>query len=99
MKCRRCESKKTIWQVFTGQKLYSEHGVSHDPADFARCYRILKLCPEWELQLEYIVDMFPAWKRFVMKWPKLKELYEEALKTGDGKPMYEFMKKLQEDAT
>jgi hypothetical protein len=92
-------SPATIWYAFTGQKLYCVFNVPRDPDDFGRCYRLLKLCPEWESQLDDVAEMFPEWKRFVMKWPKLKELYEEALKTGDGKPIYEFMKKLGEDAT
>ena len=94
-------SSATIWHVFTSQRLYGidNFDVPHDPDGFGRCYRLLKLCPEWESQLDDVAERFPAWKRFVMKWPKLKELYEEALRTGDGKPMYEFMKKLEEDVT
>ena len=92
-------SSASIWQVFTGQKLYSEHGVPHDPADFARCYRLLQLCPKWEPRLENVADMFPVWNPFVREWPKLKELYEEALRNGRWEPMYEFIQKLQEEKT
>jgi hypothetical protein len=91
-------SSATIWHVFTGQRLYgNDFDVPYDPDDFGRCYRLLKLCPEWEAQLEDVAERFPKWKRFVIKWPKLKELYEEALKTGDGNRMYEFMWKLRQE--
>jgi hypothetical protein len=89
-------SSATIWQAFTGEALYNSNDVPHDPSDFGRCYRLLKLRPEWEAELSEVSDLIPAWKPYVTKWPKLKELYEEALRTGDGNPMFEFMQKMRE---
>jgi hypothetical protein len=79
-----------------GRKIYSHFDTPHDPDDFGRCYRLLKIAPpEWEPQLDRVVDEFPIWAPFVREWPKLKALYEEALKTKNGKPLYDFMQTLR----
>lgn len=87
-------SSATIFYVFTGQKLYQTFDVPHDPGDFGRCHRLLKLAPRWREQLAQICAPFPAWEPFVRDWPKLEAMYEGALKTNDGREMYEFMQGL-----
>lgn len=94
-------SSATIYYVFTGRKVYDNFDVPHDPDDFGRCYRLLKLAPTMEAVLFRVSDMFPTWKPFVREWAKLKAIYEEAVKTKDatvfdrGKEMYDFIQTLR----
>ena len=92
-------SSATIYYAFTGVNSYNDrkHGVPHDPDDFGRCYRLLKLRPDWLGALPTVAIKFPEWKPFVREWPKLTEMYEAALAghPGSAEEMYEFMQKLR----
>ena len=88
-------SSATIYQVFTGHTVYREAGTPRDLADFGRCYRLLRLAPEWEHHLSEVVRAFPEWFPFIREWPRLGEMYRDALKTNDGKEMYDFMQTLR----
>jgi hypothetical protein len=92
-------SSATIYQVFTGHAVYHETGIPRDPADFGRCYRLLRLAPEWEGHLSEIVRAFPEWFPFVREWSRLNEMYRDALKTNDGKEMYDFMQTLRAEVS
>ena len=52
------------------------YGVPHDPDDFARCYRLLKLFPELCKGLLRTVDLCKQWGPFVASWNELTVLYE-----------------------
>jgi len=95
-------SSATIYAVFTGRVLYDSFDVPHDPADFGRCYRLLKLAPEWIPRLGEVAERFPEWGLFVQAWGRLTEMYEKALTVGGGRAtatlisMYDFMQGLRE---
>lgn len=94
-------SSATIYYVFTGRKVYDSFDVPHDPGDFGRCYRLLKKAPLWKSQLSKVSEKFPVWLPFVREWPKLEDMYEEALNGNDAsffegvKEMYDFMQTLR----
>ena len=88
-------SSGTIYKIFTGRRVYDTFDVPHDPADFGRCYRLLKLAPKWVGQLQKVADEFPEWQPFVSAWPKLTEMYEQAPRTGERGEMYYFMRTLR----
>lgn len=94
-------SSLTIYHAITGlPRLAHAHGVDvdipHDPDDFGRCYRLLKLFPAWRGELGKVTRLCPRWKKYVENWNKLTELYEQELakKIPEG-TLYGFMKTLQ----
>ena len=98
-------SSKTIWAVMMdcvdkhGPNAWYEYGVPHDPADFSRCWKLLKLIPEWRVRLPEVAEVFPVWIGFVREWDQLTKMYEDALMSDTGKApeMYEFMEKLEDE--
>jgi len=50
-------SSETIYSVMTGHNVLTcgEGDAPHDPGDFGRCYRLLKLFPEWRERLAEVV--------------------------------------------
>jgi hypothetical protein len=70
------------------------HDVPHDPADFGRCYRLLKLFPSFRNGLCLVAQTFPDWKPFVDSWDELTQLYELELPTGKCPKLYERIKSL-----
>jgi hypothetical protein len=79
-----------------------------DPSDFGRCYRLLKMFPEWEArvkELGTLIDYSPKvngeqrpnlWQIFADNYKKLCEMYEEEC-VGDywkAPKLYKFMKDL-----
>lgn len=55
-----------------------------DNGDFGRCYRLLKLFPEWEARIEEMGEVCPGWKPIAENWQELKALYERDEKVGHG---------------
>jgi hypothetical protein len=56
--------------------------IPRDPADFGRCYRLLKAFPHWR---ERLVDMglnVPGWADLAIAWPTLEALFEEESPSG-----------------
>ena len=88
-------SSKTIWAVMIGgnpdRKNTSYWDIPSDPADFGRCYRLLKLIPEWKKDLNKVAKTFPKWKYFIDNWDKMEAMYLEELPTGRCPKLYEFM--------
>jgi len=89
-------SSCTIYSVMqhTGMDRYD---VPQDPADFGRCYRLLKLFPEWLPRLPEMLPRFPEWRGLVDNWAELTALYEEEIqnKSGMAPKLYARMKELQ----
>ena len=93
-------SSKTIWAVMVGviikeTQCGSENGydIPHDPDDFGRCYRLLKLFPEWKKRLKEIAKFLPKWRPMIREWRKMTVLYEEdKLKT-----LYDLMQELESE--
>lgn len=92
-------SSKAIWTVLMGRVVDKRElwggGVPHDPDDFGRCYRLLKVMPSWRGRLAEVAAQLPHWKNLVEVWDELTGLYEEELPTGRCPKLYERMKDLR----
>lgn len=89
-------SSLTIYHVMTGNPSH-HHGYDtpSDPSDFGRCYRLLKLFPQWKPRMPEVAAKFPKWKRLVAEWDELEKMYEAAiLPDGDGYAMFDRMKRM-----
>jgi hypothetical protein len=80
-------SSLTIYSVMTGVRV-SRTGIPHDSDDFGRCYRLLKLFPEWRARLTEVADRYPEWRGLVSVWGELEALYEQGLGDGDESKLY-----------
>ena len=93
-------SSCTIWSVMNmlgPVDLNDRYDIPYDPADFGRCYRMLKLFPTWRMRLHEVSTRFPEWFPFVRNWSELERMYEHALSlpdSNDGGAMYKYMQKL-----
>lgn len=97
-------SSKTIWTVMRGVNisLVSSFGGGasfyppSDPADFRRCYLLLRLIPEWRERLWEIPIQFPLWNGIVYHWDELTTLYEQERENPDKSAplLYKRMKEL-----
>ncbi len=86
-------SSLTIWAVMMGVK--PEHGsYPYDPSDFGRCYRLLKLMPEWRSRLREVVMDYPEWRDLVHNWDELEKLFEEESPSGTCPKLYRRMQEL-----
>jgi hypothetical protein len=74
-------SSKTIWSVMQMVKPDYASPPS-DPDDFGRCYRLLKLIPEWRESLSLVSKAYPEWTALVDNWDELTALYEDELANG-----------------
>jgi hypothetical protein len=97
-------SSETIWSVMMNRKprhryWYPDH--PHDPADFGRCHRLLRVMPSWRPRLNEVADKYPKWRGLVLHWDRLAEMYEAALTRKDGRApeMYALMRKLIDGET
>lgn len=92
-------SSKTIWAVMmgaiSGQEPWSTFNVPHDPADFGRCYRLLKAIPEWRPRLHEVAERFPKWAPLIAAWDELTALYEEEVASGTAPKLYARMRQLR----
>ncbi len=89
-------SSKTIWGALM-KSSFDYEDVPHDPADFGRCYRLLKVMPEWRARLPEVAALHPEWKPFVDAWDELTTLYEAELPNGTAPKLYQRMQELRGD--
>lgn len=89
-------SSCTIYAVMTNTPTpMSCYDVPHDPDDFGRCYRLLKLFPDWKARLPEVAQQFPIWAPLVREWDTLTAMYEAELASKDpAHPTYYFIQKL-----
>ena len=80
-------SSLTIYSVMTGHAS-DRHDVPYDPADFGRCYRLLKRHPEFRSRMGEVADKYPKWQGLVDAWSELTALYEEELPSGKAPKLY-----------
>lgn len=77
-------SSKVIWSVMQ-MVTPGDTGVPHDADDFGRCYRLLKIVPEWRATLPLVSRQYPEWTAIVREWDRLTALYEAVIEpTGNG---------------
>lgn len=88
-------SSETIWSVLSGCPV-ARTGFPLDPADFGRCYRLLKAMPGWRARLGEVADKYPEWRPLVDAWDELTTLYEEEVPNHRGRApkLYSRMQKL-----
>lgn len=87
-------SSKTICAVMTGCDTTGMWcDVPHDPSDFGRCYRLLKLFPEWRPRLGEVAERFKEWGPLVAAWDELTALYKEGV-AGTCSKLYARMQTL-----
>lgn len=86
-------SSETIWRVLMHETpRYVD--IPHDPADFGRCYRLLKAVPSWRERLTEVAAAVPKWRPFVAAWDELTALYEQELPSGVCPLLYRRMREL-----
>lgn len=80
-----CASSKAICAVMTGSDIpLPEYPLT--PDDFGRCYRLLKLFPEWVERMPEVTHHFPEWGPLAKDWGNLVELYEKCCDKGGRLP-------------
>lgn len=68
-------SSETILAVMTGSSTrYAD--IPYDNDDFGRCYRLLRLFPQWRARLPEVAQRYPAWGPMVAAWDELSALWE-----------------------
>ena len=89
-------SSDAIYARLGQTNIYATNHLSHpiDPADFRRCYLLLKTVPEWRKKLQKMKSVSDVWANLVDNWDRLTEMLEEQMKTNKPNGMYELMKKL-----
>ena len=86
-------SSETIYSVI-GRPLRNDYCHPLDPDDFYRCYKLLKVIPEWRGKLYKMRSVSNVWNNLVDNWDKLTTMLEEQLENKKPNGMYEFMKSL-----
>lgn len=86
-------SSRTIFATFRGYGLDGGPGVPHDPDDFGRCYRLLKVAPDWRANLRRVAERHSG-VGLVAHWDRLEALYEEELPTGSAPRLYALMQEI-----
>jgi hypothetical protein len=87
-------SSETIWGVMMGRPVRRED-IPYDPADFGRCYRLLKVMPSWRARLSEVADKYSQWKPLIDAWDELTALYEKELPSGLCPKLYARMRQLR----
>lgn len=72
-------------------------GHPHDPGDFGRCFRLLKLMPEYRSRLDEM-RVTPEWSILVNHWSELEGLYVEEAPSMKYPKLYARMQELIDGA-
>ena len=95
-------SSKVIWAVMMGCVTPPVMRTPpQDPSDFGRCYRLLKLIPEWKLRLGEVEEAMPRWRPYIREWERLQKMYVMAIHSGakTAPAMYQLMRECAQDHT
>ena len=65
----------------------------HDSSDFGRCYKLLKIFPEWKEKIIEMQCLGEIWKRIALAWNELENLYEQK----KYEALYKKLQQLQPD--
>ena len=85
-------SSRTIWSVMQMVEP-DDHDTPSDSDDFGRCYRLLKLIPEWRENLTLVAYRYPSWAPLIREWDRLTVMYEN----GQRAAMYDVMLTLRDE--
>ena len=92
-------SSKTICAVLIGVEPEGPSTPS-DNADFARCYRLLRLVPEFKPRLGEVAERFQEWRFLVQEWSTLEVMHEAEIAKPDNidhsRGLYEFIRLLRD---
>jgi len=88
-------SSKAIWAAMMGVESAGDY--PHDPSDFGRCYRLLKLIPEWQERLPEIAKAHPHWQPLVDRWDEMTALYEKESPNGYCPDLYRLMISMRDE--
>lgn len=71
-------SSKAIWAHMMDAKVTPKPWGSypHDPADFGRCYRLLKRFPAWRSRIGEMAQYGEEWAALAGAWDELEALFE-----------------------
>lgn len=69
-----------------------------DPADFRRCYQLLKIFPEWRGRIGEMATVSPEWAALAREWDELERLYEEERPNKTLPKLYDKMEGLTRSA-
>ena len=96
-------SSLTIYSVMTGHRWAGwgcrDFDAPYDPADFGRCYRLLKLFPHWRPRLGEVAAACPRFAGIVREWNALCELWEKESPTGTCPQLYARIQELRAEDT
>ena len=72
------------------------HGEPSDGADFGRCYRLLKVIPEWRSRIGEMAACGGKWPALVSRWDEIEAVYlrEIAKEPGSAHSTYALMKQV-----
>jgi hypothetical protein len=90
-------SSLTIFAVLNNQVVNNHYDVPHDPDDFGRCYRLLKLFPSWRPRLPEVAARFPEWGPLIQEWSEIERLYEEELPLHTMPKCYALIQRLRRE--
>lgn len=69
----------------------------HDPSDFGRCYRLVKLIPQIREFFALISIKVPTFAGIICEWDSLCNLYERDFAKGKSQELYERIQSLRGD--
>lgn len=62
-------------QMLQGTPTLTHRDRPHDAADFGRCYRMLRVRPDWRARLWDMQHVSAEWYSLVREWPRLEAKY------------------------
>lgn len=86
-------SSMTIYN-FMQTGLTQRAATPSDPSDFGRCYRLLKVAPEWRERLCEMAEAIEVWRPLVLVWAELEKLFEEESPSGKCPRLFARMQEL-----
>lgn len=88
-------SKALCARMMGGKPKMDGFNYPSDPSDFGRCYRLLKLIPEWRARLHEMSDCGPYWKALVEQWDAIEASYLAETAVGPhAEKTYKLMKSI-----
>jgi hypothetical protein len=90
-------SSETMAAIALGATARHGFNAPHDPADFGRCYRLVKAVPEVRLAFPRIAKKVKPFSGIIREWDALCALYERDLPTGRSDELYRRIKELRGD--